>query len=108
MMNQEHYLDLLALRLDPRTPRGDHHRSFFYSPVPLTVNSTRLDKRLPSLVQIAPSASHSSVVGRVMMTAPSPSGATVMRQRVLLPFVIRSALLTVAPSTVNAWFLRVL
>ena len=78
-----------------------------YWPGPLTVSSTRLDNGLPSSVQIAPWASQPSVTGRVMMTRPSPSGSTVIRQRTLLPFVIRLALVTSPPVTVKAWSRKV-
>ncbi len=75
---------------------------------PLTVNTISVDSFLPSSVQIAPSASQSSVIGRMIVTAPSELGLTVIRQPTLLPCSSRYAFRTVPPFTVKAWSGRVL
>ena len=57
---------------------------------------------------MAPVASQSVVAGRTILTAASESGSTVIVQPMLLPFTCRFASFTVPPSTVKAWYRRVL
>ena len=79
-----------------------------YPPGPGTVSSSRLDSFLPSDVQMAPSASQSSVAGRTTVTPALESGSTCISHLTLLPFSIRTALVTEPPVTVKAWSRRVL
>ena len=55
-----------------------------YWPGPVMVSSSRLDSILPSSVQIAPSASQSSVTGSTMIKEPSESGVTWISHPILL------------------------
>ena len=55
---------------DMRSPRSLASRPF--RPDPGTVNSSRMESFLPSLVQMVPSPSQSVVCGRTVVTVPSP------------------------------------
>ena len=66
------------------------------------VSPTRLDSFLLSLVQIAPWAVQSEVMGNTMITSELEAGVTVISQRTLLGAASRRALSTVPPVTVKA------
>ena len=77
------------------------------APGPVTVCFTLLVSFLPSVVQTAPWAAQSVVMGRVMVTSVPESGWTVISQRLLLPFT-RLARVTVPPVTSREWSRSVL
>ena len=73
-----------------------------YPPDSGTVSSSRLDRGLPSSVQMAPFASQFEVAGRVTTAFASESGVTVISHRMLPGGSSRRAWTTEPPVTVNA------
>ena len=71
------------------------------------VSSTRLDSFLPSLVQMAPCAVQSVVMGNTMVTSAFEDGWMVISHRTFLPGSCRRTLFTEPPVTVKPCSWRV-
>ena len=99
--------DIPCIGTFPIAGQGLRRRTSGYPPGPTTVNSNPLESFLPSRVQMAPWSSQSSVTGRTMLTFPSASGRTVIRQWMSLELSTRRAFFTVPPVTWSAWTFRV-